>query len=628
MENSTRLLGLVLLLVVGTAAAPIATALPPTPVPGDDPPEPTSPPSTPTATPSAPSTPTAPVNGTGTNGSVVNGSGVCSGVGGIGGQVCNGLVQTVGAVVDDVTDWVLTQFQDAAEGVVEMLVSRPVPLRNGNIALAGEPTNPPMTTVRAVWLNVGLPAALGVWILGMLLLQLTAFLPSGPTVEAKTKLSEGWIALFRILASWIWCSLVLHLSLGIAQTFAPAGEEIFASLQSVIGTAGGAGVAAILIYLSSGVLLALIAIVFGLSYVAPFILMPVYPVFIALSLPDIWIFEWIAEKGEFFRSLFAPAALMPVPTAIILGVGYPVVNALRGQLGWAAGLVIGSDVILVMVLTLWFTALTAPLFLFVGGRKMRPLQMFAAGALGAAAGRSLSRPNLNLGDSSGSESSGSAAGTSNAGAGRTVDPLNGSPFSRENDGAFGGRLGPADGPEVAGELGDGSSAVDGVSGPPAPPTSPSFGTSGNASASGSTSTSAGSASSSATTSSSASSGAWDRITSRPTQEYAESVPDGIGFEKATARMELDQEQYNAGYFKDDGEFKSVSQGDSNSGWLLDEGGLKELSEKRDGEPVVLYDESHETTYDARSVVQDGKYRQGRYERQHQDSMNAVRETQR
>ncbi|ESP86817.1 hypothetical protein K933_17077 [Candidatus Halobonum tyrrellensis G22] len=480
-----------------------------------------------------------------------------------------------------------------------------------------------MTTVRAVWLNVGLPAALGVWILGMLLLRLTAFLPSGPTVEAKTKLSEGWIALFRILASWVWCSLVLHLSLGIAQTFAPAGEEIFASLQSVIGTAGGAGVAALLIYLSSGVLLALIAIVFGLSYVAPFILMPVYPVFIALSLPDIWIFEWIAEKGEFFRSLFAPAALMPVPTAIILGVGYPVVNALRGQLGWAAGLVIGSDVITVMVLTLWFTALTAPLFLFVGGRKMRPLQMFATGALGAAAGRSLSRPNLNLGGSGGSESSGSAAGTGNAGAGRTVDPLNGSPFSRENDGAFGGRLGPADSPEVAGQLGDGSSTVEGVSGPPAPTASPSFGASGSASGGASAGSSS---SSSSTTSSSASSSKWDRITSRPTQEYADSVPDGVGFEKAATRSELDRDQYNAGYFDDDGEFKTVSDGNSNSGWLLDEGGLKRVSRGHEDDPVVLYDEPNDVAHDARSVVQDGEYQQGRYERQHQDSVRAVQET--
>ena len=624
MGKSPLLIGLALALVVGTSAAPVTTAMPPTSVPGDDPPGPSSPPSTPTVAPTTPATPAAPANGT--NGSAVNGSGVCSGIGGLGGQVCQGFVQTVGAVVDDVTDWVLTQLQNAAESVVEMLVSRPVPLRNGNVALAGDPTNPPMTTVRAVWLNVGLPAAIGVWILAMFLLRFTAFLPSGPTVEAKTKLSEGWIALFRILASWIWCSLVLHLSLGIAQTFAPAGEEIFTSLQSVIGTAGSAGAAAILIYLSSGVLLALIAIVFGLSYVAPFILMPVYPVFIALSLPDIWIFEWIAQKGEFFRSLFAPAALMPVPTAIILGVGYPVVNALRGQLGWAAGLVIGDDVIMVMVLTLWFTALTAPLFLFVGGRKIRPLQMFAAGALGAAAGRSLSRPNLNLGGSGGSESSGSAAGTSNAGAGRTVDPLNGSPFSRENDGAFGGRLGLADGPEVAGQLGDGSSVVEGISGPPAPTTSPSFGATGGAGTSRSTSASAGSTSSSSTTSSSGSSSAWDRVTSRPTQEYAESVPDGVGFEKAMTRSDLTRNQYDAGYFRDDGEFKSLSGGDSNSGWLLDEGGFTRLANNKSDRPVLIYDKENEEAFDARSVVTDGEYREARYEQQHQDSARTIKET--
>ena len=622
MGKSSLVIGLALALVIGASAAPVATARPATPA-GDG--LLGSSPSTPTAQITPPAT--TPANST--NGTAQNGTGPCAGIGGIGGAVCTGMQKGVGTLVTNLVDQVatvlLTKLQSGAETVIQLLVSRPVPLRDGDIALAGEPTNPPMTTVYALWLNMGLPAGLGLWALSMLLLRMTAFLPSSaaPVMEAKTKLLEGWITLFRILASWIWCALVLHLTLGMAQAFAPPGEAIITSFEAFGETAAGAGVAALVVYLSSGVLFLLVVAVFGLSFLAPFVLMPAYPLFVGLSLPNVWVFEWFAQKGEFLRSLFAPAAFMPVPTAVILGAGYPVLNAIRGQLSGPLASIVGVPTYIVLLLVMWFAALLAPLFLFVGGRKMRPLQMFAAGALGAATATNVSQRASNLRErlgrpSLGGDSSGASV-AANAGAGRSVDPLEGSPFSRENGGGFGGRLGATDGPEIAGTLSEGGSTSSGGGGPPVSVTSPSTGATGGAS----TSTSTGSAS----TSSGESSSEWDRITSRPTQAYADSVPDGIDFEKATTRMELEQDQYNAGYFKDDGEFKSVSQGDSNSGWLLDEGGFKELSEKRDEKPVVLYDESNDTIYDARGVVQDGKYRQGRYEQQHQDSIRAVQETQ-
>lgn len=624
MGKSSLVIGLALTLVVGASVAPVATARPTTmPVSGDGLPGSSS--SAPTAQITPPST--TPANNT--NGTAQNGTGPCAGIGGIGGAVCTGMQKGVGTLVtnliDQVTTVLLTKLQSGAETVIQLLVSRPVPLRDGDIALAGEPTNPPMTTVYALWLNMGLPAGLGVWALSMLLLRMTAFLPSSaaPAMEAKTKLLEGWITLFHILASWIWCALVLHLTLGMAQAFAPPGEVIITSFESLGETAAGAGVAALIVYLSSGVLFLLVVAVFGLSFLAPFVLMPAYPLFVGLSLPNVWVFEWFAQKGEFLRSLFAPAAFMPVPTAVILGAGYPVLNAIRGQLSGPLASIVGVPTYIVLLLVMWFAALVAPLFLFVGGRKMRPLQMFAAGALGAATATNVSQRASNLRDRLGRPSLGSdssnASVAANAGAGRSVDPLEGSPFSRENGGGFGGRPGATDGPEIAGALNESGSTGGGGGGPPASVTSPSAGTTGNTS----TSTSTGSA----TTSSGKSGSEWDRITNRPTQAYADSVPDGIEFEKATTRMELNQEQYNAGYFKDDGEFKSVSQGNSNSGWLLDEGGLKRVSRGHVDDPVLLYDESNNAAYDARSVVQEGEYQQGRYKRQHQDSVRAVQETQ-
>ena len=623
MGKSSFVIGLALALVIGASAAPVATARPTTTPAGNGLAESSS------STPTAQITPHPTTSANSTNGTAQNRTGPCTGIGGIGGAVCTGMQKGVGTLVTNLVDQIatvlLTKLQSGAETVIQLLVSRPVPLRDSDIALAGEPTNPPMTTVYALWLNMGLPAGLGIWALSMLLLRMTAFLPSSaaPVMEAKTKLLEGWITLFRILASWIWCALVLHLTLGMAQAFAPPGEAIITSFESLGETAAGAGVAALVVYLSSGVLFLLVVVVFGLSFLAPFVLMPAYPLFVGLSLPNVWVFEWFAQKGEFLRSLFAPAAFMPVPTAVILGAGYPILNAIRGQLSGPLASIVGVPTYIVLLLVMWFAALLAPLFLFVGGRKMRPLQMFAAGALGAATATNVSQRASNLRErlgrpSFGSDSSGASV-AANAGAGRSVDPLEGSPFSRENGGGFGGRLGATDGPEIAGTLGEGGSTGSGGGGPPASVTSPSAGAAGSAS----TSTSTGSAS----TSSDESGSKWDRITSRPTQAYADSVPDGIEFEKATTRMELEQDQYNAGYFMDDGEFKSVSQGNSNSGWLLDEGGLKRVSRGHEDDPVLLYDESNNAAYDARSIVQEGEYQQGRYERQHQDSVRAVQETQ-
>jgi hypothetical protein len=108
--------------------------------------------------------------------------------------------------------------------------------------------------------------------------------------------------------------------------------------------------------------------------------------------------------------------------------------------------------------------------------------------------------------------------------------------------------------------------------------------------------------------------------------YADSVPAGIDFERAATRSELDQDQYDAGYFTDDGEFKSLSQGNSNSGWLLDEGGFTRLAENKSSEPVLIYDKENAEAFDARSVVTDGEYRQARYEQQHQDSTRTIKET--
>jgi hypothetical protein len=584
---------------------------------------------------SATATP-APSDGTDTNGTTSapitagdngtgNASGACAGLGTVERAVCLGIQEGASVLVEGVLDWLATELmtglRNGAETVVEVLVSRPVPLRNGEVAIAERPTNPPMDTVYDLWLGVGLPGGLAIWALMMLLTRLSLLLPSRlvPGAQSRAKLLAGWFGLFRILFSWIWCAIVLHLTLGIAVWFAPSGDQILAGFDALGETAVGAGIAGLVLYLSSGVLFILVVLVFGLSFLAPFVLMPAYPLFIALSLPDFWIFEWVAQKGEFLRSLFAPAALLPVPTAIILGTGYPIINAIQGELTGPVGSIIGIPTYVLLLLVMWGTALIAPVFLFFGTRNLRPLSMFAAGALGAATAVNTARGARGLRDrlqrpNVGWPSSSDSTGTTTDAADGSVDPVDGSPFSRDDAsrgerplGAGGGRSDPQ--PLEAGP----SSA-------PAPITDTEAGFITN---SGTSSTGSDTAT---TTGGRTSATGWDRVTDRSADAYAESVPDDVAFTQATARPDLDRDRYDAGYFDSRGEFKSLTQGPSDTGWLLDEGGFNRISSKKPEEPILLYDEENSAAYDVREVVQEGQYRKARYSRQHQESINIIEGT--
>jgi hypothetical protein len=478
-----------------------------------------------------------------------------------------------------------------------------------------------MDTVYDLWVGVGLPGGLAIWALMMLLTRLSLLLPSRlvPGAQSRAKLLAGWFGLFRILFSWIWCAIVLHLTLGIAVWFAPSGEQILAGFDALGETAVGAGIAGLVLYLSSGVLFILIVLVFGLSFLAPFVLMPAYPLFIALSLPDFWIFEWVAQKGEFLRSLFAPAALLPVPTAIILGTGYPIINAIQGELTGPVGSIIGIPTYVLLLLVMWGTALIAPVFLFFGTRNLRPLSMFAAGALGAATAVNTARGVRGLRDrlqrpDVGWPSSSDSTGTTTEAADGSVDPVDGSPFSRDDGrrgerplGAGGGRSDPQ--------------PLD--SGPPSAPAPIPDAEAGFTTNSGTSSTRSDTA---AATGGRTSATDWDRVTDRSADAYAESVPEDVAFTQATARPDLDRDRYDAGYFDSRGEFKSLTQGPSDTGWLLDEGAFKRFAQRESDKPVLLYDEENETAIDARSVASDGEYRRDRYARQHRSSQQLVQDT--
>lgn len=598
MDTSPVVVGLVLALLLGASGVPLAQA-----APGNETTDGTTTGNTTTTSSVAETLATASDDewNTTTNSPVSapperprNASGPCAGMGSVERAVCTGIHKgfgtVIGGFIDRLADSVLTRLQNGAETFVEILVSRPVPLRNGEMELVQRPTNSPMGAVYDLWLAVGLPAAITVWAFMMLIMRFTAFLPSrmAPAMQSRKKMLEGWFTLFRILASWIWCALILHLTLGIAVTFAPSGEQIITGFEALAEAAVGAGITALVLYLSSGVLFVLVLIVFGLSFLAPFVLMPAYPLFIAISMPDFWIFKWFAQKGEFLRSLFAPAAFMPVPTAIILGAGYPVLNAIRGSLSGPIASIAGIPTYIILLLVMWFTALIAPLFLFLGTRKMRPLTMFAAGALGAATAMNVSRGakglrgRLQRPSIGGSSSSGAVR---NTGVGRTVNPLEGSPFSRDSAGGFGGELG--DTTSSAGALGAGGAATNGQSGAPV--------------FTGENSHEAGSR-------------ADQGLGNVPNEQEVVHVSDWAELDKT--------QEYAAGFYGRNGDLQRTDNNNPSSVEWLERSAYDRMSEAKSEETIILRGEEDGRVYDVRDAGGDRMSP----EEQHRDSSRVVEET--
>lgn len=518
--------------------------------------------------------------------------GTCSDLGPFSKNICNGML----GAVKDIAESFLGFAQGTAEWAVEFLVSRPVPLENGKPEFVDRPTNPPMDTVYDLWLNLGLPAGLALWALFMLFFRAGLLLPNRlvTTREAKTRELFGWLSLFAILGSWIWCTFLLHLGSGLTLWFAPSGEEIVASFELIVDSTLAAGLGGLLLALSSGVLFLVVAGVFGLSWLAVFVLIPAMPVFIALSLPAFSVFRPVSNIGRRLRGLFAPSVFVPFSAAVILGVGYPVVNAIHASLdsGLSSFAGVDSFAYIILVLVMWFCAVVSPILLFIGSRRLRPFAALTAGALGAATGSKLASGSGALRDrlSNRFARSRSSSVTPNAGAGTRVDPLEGSPFTRRSSGGYGGGLG---GTTPVGALGSGSTR--------GMPASVSAGRSNSGRSTGSRSR--------------------DRLS-----PYAKTIPDDVQFERVENRSDLTQRKYDAGYFDSRGKFHSLSQGPSDSGWLLDEGGFNRITQSSSDKRIVLYDENNAVAFDGRKVATDGKYRSARYTSRHEQSVRTVEGT--
>lgn len=80
--------------------------------------------------------------------------------------------------------------------------------------------------------------------------------------------------------------------------------------------------------------------------------------------------------------LFALVA-MPVPPALVLGLGYPALNAFRTATTGPIATLAGVSITPLLTLGMWVVALVAPLWMLMTAQDIRPVAMFAAGTLGA-----------------------------------------------------------------------------------------------------------------------------------------------------------------------------------------------------------------------------------------------------
>ncbi|WP_129116077.1 hypothetical protein [Halegenticoccus tardaugens] len=355
------------------------------------------------------------------------------------GAICHGGIDATGGVLNATAGQLLDGMQNAAEEVITVMVSRPIPMANGSPEVINAPTNEPFRTGYQLWLSA---TAIALVIAGLFAMFLTFGYVMPPWImtgaRAREKLHESAFAFVEILLSWSYGAVMLVLMNGVAAWAAPSGEEILPSFEAIAAQAVGIGITALLLYCGVAILAVLIIIWWGLSYLAPFVFLPAYPMFLALSIPDFWAFKPFAKLGQTLQGYLPASAMMPVPTAIVLGFGYPMLNAIRGSMGQYS--MFGFDLYIVLVLVMWYVAILLPLALFA---PFSPMSIgMSALTLGAVGSRLASRGAAGASSTAASTTGDrSSMGDVTAGSG-SVDPVDGSPFSRGNGyGGYGGAVG-------------------------------------------------------------------------------------------------------------------------------------------------------------------------------------------
>jgi hypothetical protein len=301
----------------------------------------------------------------------------CSGGGFIGNAMCKASNFLFGWIIGGVVEFV----QGIISGIVNLIVGTPVPKHNGQPAFFQQPTNQPWKGVYNSWLTFAMPLGIIEWMLMMLGILFSQVYISNSANELKRRemKNRSWKVLLGVLGSWAIGSVILHLSNGVTLAVAPNGEDIASNLAVFAGSVGAAGAAGLLIWFFEGILFLFILLLVLAKYAVVFVMMWSLPVLLPLAAFNVGPIKLLSKPARGIIDMFIPFVFLTLPMALVLRVGYVVLNSLNqgaiAQVGmWASG----SNTAL--TLGFWIVAAVSPLFVFSQTGRIKGM---AAGMLGA-----------------------------------------------------------------------------------------------------------------------------------------------------------------------------------------------------------------------------------------------------
>jgi hypothetical protein len=300
----------------------------------------------------------------------------CSG-GFIESTICKASNFLFGWVIGGVVSFV----QGVITGIVNMIFGFSIPKVDGHVALFQKPANQPWTGLYESWKTEAMPMGFLIWVLMLAGILFTQVFTSDPSTALKLRelRSRAWKVLFGILGSWAIGAAILFVVNSLILTIAPNGSDIASNFAVFGGSVGAAGAAGLLVWFFEGVLFLFIVLLLLAQKAMVFIMMWSLPVLIPLAAIDVGPVKYISKPARGIIDMFIPFIFMTLPMALVLRVGYEVVNALNqgivAQLGmWA------SQSNTALILGFWIAAAVSPLFVFSQTGRIKGM---AAGLLGA-----------------------------------------------------------------------------------------------------------------------------------------------------------------------------------------------------------------------------------------------------
>lgn len=266
--------------------------------------------------------------------------------------------------------WVLTMIYDAITAIItwvlDTITGTPVPTHNGGEpAFIQRPDNQPWQTVYDSWLSLAVPIGLTEWALMILGVQFSNVFMSGSQAEVKRRElhHRTWKVLLGVLGSWAIGATILHLANGITHTVAPTGEDVAGNLAVFAANLQGVSLSAILIWFFSGTIFLFILLLLLVRLAVIFTIMWGLPVLLPLAALNIGPVAPLSKPARGIIDMFIPFVFMTLPIAMVLKVGYLVMNGLN-QSALVAAVFSQTGLNSVILVGFWTVAALSPLFVF------------------------------------------------------------------------------------------------------------------------------------------------------------------------------------------------------------------------------------------------------------------------